>query len=214
MDMISIIIPTLWICNTTENLLSSLIDVENIDEIIIIDNDSENRPSWPCLKNIKITLVDRNQNIFVNPAWNLGVKIAKNNSICLLNDDVIFDTKIFNLIDDKLLESVGLIGLDFHNNKGEIKLKNTKSYTYALGCCMFLHRNKYIQIPNNLKVMLGDTFLLSRLRKNNDLFLIEGSRVTDIVSVTCRNKNVISKYNLSKICKEERDWWDSNIHKK
>ena len=84
--MVSIIIPTMWIpslfCDAiTEYLLSSI-----IDEIIIIDNNPQSRPLLPT--NEKLIVLTRNINIYVNPAWNWGVSVAKNENIILINDDI------------------------------------------------------------------------------------------------------------------------------
>ena len=38
----------------------------------------------------KVQRLEQDNNIFVNPAWNLGVEQAKNENICICNDDVLF----------------------------------------------------------------------------------------------------------------------------
>lgn len=207
--MITIIIPTLWKCNTTSTLLNSLIEVKVIDEIIIINNDSDNTPNWSSLKNQKVTIIDRNTNIFVNPAWNIGVKIAKNNCICLLNDDILFDTKIFDLIDEQILLSVGIIGLDIYNTTGDPRIEKIEDWPFAFGCMMFIHKNKYKPIPSELKVMWGDTFLLLNLR-NEGLYVVRGSLVSNTVSITSGNSEVIHRYNLNQLYAEETNWWNNN----
>jgi hypothetical protein len=210
--MISVIIPTLWKSTTTKNLLSDLICVDKIDEIIIINNDSANTPDWKILDDRKITIIDRNQNIYVNPSWNLGVKISKNNSICLLNDDILFDNSIFNLVDDDILSSVGLIGIDIYNNGGTPRIEQIQEWPFAFGCMMFVHKNKYRPIPEALKVMWGDTYLLINLQKFG-LYVIRGSKVSQTISVTTSNPEVINKYNLNQIYAEENYWWTTNQDK-
>jgi hypothetical protein len=210
--MITIIIPTLWKCGTTSQLLDDLIQVQNIDEIIIIDNDSNNRPNCSALKNQKITIIDRNANIFVNPAWNIGVKIAKNNCICLLNDDILFDTKVFDLIDEQMLLSVGLIGLDMYNATGAPRIEKIVDWPHAFGCMMFVHKTKYKQIPSELKVMWGDT-LLVRNSINDGLYVVRGSAVSNTISITSGNSEVINKYNLPQIISDETNWWINNQDK-
>jgi hypothetical protein len=210
--MITVIIPTLWKCETTQTLLFDLISVDQIDEIIIINNDSTNTPKWDILNNCKITVINKHQNIFVNPSWNLGVEISKNNSICLLNDDITFDKSIFNLINEDLLLSVGLIGLDIYNNEGEPRIEQIQDWPFAFGCMMFVHKHKYKHIPEQLKIMWGDTFLLINLKRFG-LYVLRGSKVSNTISVTTGNSDVIAKYNLHQICAEESNWWNNNQDK-
>ena len=75
MEKYSIIIPTLWKSNRTDKLLKDLEECEYVDEIIVIDNSS----IYETDRTIgKIRMISKGENIYVNPAWNLGIKIAKN----------------------------------------------------------------------------------------------------------------------------------------
>ena len=76
MDKYSIIIPTLWKSNRIGKLLFDLIKCEFVDEIILIDNAGKFFEHFEALDKVK--LVQMGENIYVNPAWNLGIKLAKN----------------------------------------------------------------------------------------------------------------------------------------
>jgi len=55
-----------------------------INEIIIINNDPSYKiPTY--FKHNKIKILTQKENIFVNPAWNLGVSVAKNENIIIAN---------------------------------------------------------------------------------------------------------------------------------
>ena len=85
----SIIIPTLWKSNRIHKLLRDLIKCQFVDEIILIDNAGKFFEYYEALDKVK--LVQAGENIYVNPAWNLGIKIAKNNCVAILNDDINFN---------------------------------------------------------------------------------------------------------------------------
>ena len=86
--------PTLWRAREIYNSIDNFKKVTNKNvELILIDNKNSNFVDTDP----RITVIKCSKNIFVNPAWNLGVKLAKNEYICLLNDDIHFNfTTIIN----------------------------------------------------------------------------------------------------------------------
>jgi hypothetical protein len=56
-----------------------------VAEIILIDNDKTKTSDLSFLKSILNSAL---HNLSVNPSWNMGVKIAKNELICFCNDDI------------------------------------------------------------------------------------------------------------------------------
>ena len=93
----SVVIPTLWKSPRIYNLLESLQKTPHVGEIILIDNAPEHTPDLPKLEKLKI--LSKGVNIFVNPAWNLGVSEATFPNIALCNDDIEFDTRLFSFFD-------------------------------------------------------------------------------------------------------------------
>jgi len=67
--MISVVIPTIWKSSVFNDLLLGLCKHSLIEEIIIISNDN---PTFK-IEDEKIKIIQQEQNIGVNPAWNLGV---------------------------------------------------------------------------------------------------------------------------------------------
>lgn len=150
--MISFIIPTIWKAKEIYQSIEQFKRVKDKNaELIIIDNTcSDFHDNDP-----RITVMKCSNNIFVNPAWNLGVKLAKNEYICLLNDDIYFNyTTLFNnfqkFIDQK--PNLGLIGFNensrirdnsniLNNDEDELILIDTTDIVpFAYGCCLFLKR--------------------------------------------------------------------------
>jgi len=73
------------------------------------------------LSNTKINVVNFSQNIYVNPL-KLGISIAKNNKICLLNDDITFDINLFAKIDNLITKNNYL---DYTQNSNFQQAPNT-----------------------------------------------------------------------------------------
>ena len=160
----SIIIPTLWKSNRTDKLLKDLEECEYVDEIIVIDNSS----IYETDRTIgKIRMVSKGENIYVNPAWNLGIELAKNECIALCNDDINFNPNIFGVIDESILTYVGIIGMGEGNYKDEID-KEKGSYIdiwepgvndWGWGCLILLKKSHWLPIPNEIKIWYGDNII-------------------------------------------------------
>lgn len=158
----SVIIPTLWKSKRTDKLLKDLEDCIYVDEIIIIDNAS----IYETDRTIgKIRMVSKGENIYVNPAWNLGIKIAKNDLVALVNDDINFDTTIFGVITKDILSEFGIIGQsEFNykvNNSDEPILEKWtgKVRDWGWGCLIMFDKTNWIDIPDDIKIWYGDDFI-------------------------------------------------------
>lgn len=158
----SVIIPTLWKSKRTDKLLKDLEDCIYVDEIIIIDNAS----IYETDRTIgKIRMVSKGENIYVNPAWNLGIKIAKNDLVALVNDDINFDTTIFGVITKDILSEFGIIGQsEFNykvNNSDEPILEKWtgKVRDWGWGCLIMFDKTNWIDIPDDIKIWYGDDYI-------------------------------------------------------
>lgn len=159
----SVIIPTLWKSNRIGKLLFDLIKCEFVDEIVLIDNGGKFFEYFEALDKVKLVQVD--ENIYVNPAWNLGVKIASNNSIALVNDDINFNPNIFGVITEDVLSEYGIIGQSQFNYKGnnsdEPVLEKWTGATrdWGWGCLIMFDKNNWVDIPDNIKIWYGDDYI-------------------------------------------------------
>ena len=164
MDKYSIIIPTLWRSHRTAKLINDLQDSEFVDEIIVIDNKSIETGTQI---NGKVKTVSFGKNIYVNPAWNVGVAMAKNECIALCNDDINFNTNIFGVITEPVLSDMGIIGMGAGNYTDSID-EDTPPYIdvyvpgindLGWGCLILLKKSNWIDIPNEIKIWYGDNFI-------------------------------------------------------
>ena len=163
----SIVVPTMWrVRDQFVKFVLQLCQHPAVDEIIIIDNNNAHTP--PEIHHEKIHIFDFGKNIYVNPAWNFGVGIARNERVCILNDDVTFDLSVFERLQYLITPEAGVFGLcpgvaEFNQpavTDGAIDIVPwTDQHTYGFGCLMFVHRQSWRDIPEGLDIYFGDNYL-------------------------------------------------------
>lgn len=164
MAKFSVVIPTLWKSDRIHKLLDDLIKCDNIDEIILIDNSNQYYDFYDNVLG-KINLIQPGENIYVNPAWNLGVKMSKSYYIALLNDDISFNVEIFEFLKVHTMDRFGIIGMDKTNyDTVDFKPKLNKetdrrTQRFGWGCFILFDRRYWIDIPDNLKIWYGDDYI-------------------------------------------------------
>ncbi len=163
MEKYSVVIPTLWKSNRIGKLLFDLIKCEFVDEIILIDNAGKFFENFEALDKVKLVQVE--ENMYVNPSWNLGVMVAKNDSIALVNDDINFNPNIFGVITKEILSEYGIIGQSEFNYKGKnsdepiLEKWTGKVRDWGWGCLIMFDKKNWIDIPENIKIWYGDDFI-------------------------------------------------------
>lgn len=158
MDKYTIIIPTLWKSHRTQSLLNDLINCESILEIIIIDNSG--LKITPVIHS-KIKYVQQNENLFVARSWNLGVELAQSERICILNDDVNFNTNIFSVM-PRLEGFIGQSSENYNYKLDDEPIIETMitSRPWGWGCMIFTEKKYWWPIPNELKVWYNDDYII------------------------------------------------------
>jgi hypothetical protein len=181
--MFSVIIPTMWVPHEFEDSLKNLIPHPLVDEIIIIDNESQSNPNWDILNSPKIKLLKQSHNINVNASWNLGKQNAKNDLLCFLNDDILFDVNVFNFLIDKL-NDVGIIGIDFDSKTKDFSITEVFERTFGFGCLFFMNKENYFDIPEELLMFYGDDYLFEMNRKSGRANMVVGVETNGIYGKT------------------------------
>lgn len=186
--MISIIVPVIWKFNPFCGFISRVVELPIVNEVILINNVVSNTPNHPVLSHPKVRLYNQEKNLFTNPSWNLGVSLAKSDTLCILNDDVLVDLRVFFEANDFISKEIGLLcnGLSqdiykLHANEnpdqvnmnnvtitGDVKIELPRSNIFdeitcsrmsvGSGCLMFIHKDNWIDIPSDLKQDWGDTW--------------------------------------------------------
>ena len=178
-EKFSVVVPTMWRASEQFTAFANeLCSSSYVGELIVINNDNSKTPAdFPS--NDKIKMLDFGRNIFVNPAWNTGVRESQFDRVCILNDDVAFDLKLFEKLQGRVNPGAGVFGLcpgtpDFNQppvTDGSIDIIPwTNQHTYGFGCLMFIHKQSWQAIPDGLDIYFGDNYIfdlqLSRGRTN------------------------------------------------
>lgn len=165
--MISVVVPTLWKYSPFLDFVNHLVQIDTIGEVIIFNNDRANTPTHDVLSHPKVKLINCDKNIFVNPAWNLGVHLSRHDKVCIINDDVVVDLKLFFKIDEFLTKDMGLVGLcpgrpEFNQSPitdGTINfIPWSGQHTFGFGSLFFLHKENWNYIPTGLDIYYGDNW--------------------------------------------------------
>lgn len=223
--MISVIVPTMW---KPEHMLKMLPMLDNhplIGEIILIDNDAAKTNHDLLNQLTKLSYHKFDENIFVNPAWNFGAKIAKYDKLFIVNDDVLINIVQLDQIYDQITSDKGMIGFSFLSyctytleafdslcNSGfgdtiTIDPIDPREYPKSsgmphpfYGSAFFVHKNSYFSIPEEFKIYYGDLYIyLSNLKNARPNYVIEDGLVMTEYSST------VSSMSLQQIINHESD---------
>ncbi len=178
MSRFSVIIPTLLIREDILRILVNTIsDEEIVNEIIIINNNTEKQISFD---NPKVTVLNQETNLYVNKSWNLGVSLAKNSLFALLNDDIIVGKNFFKTLSESVWlqdTQVGLVGMgnyiNFENGEDDLSLPEKSNDTVFCaeadikqlgdwGICIVGKKDDYYTIPEELNILFGDNYIIEK----------------------------------------------------
>jgi hypothetical protein len=192
--MISIVVPVVWGFEPFCDFLSRVVQLPVVGEVILINNAVSRTPEHSVLSHPKIKMYNQEENIYVNPAWNLGVSIAENDIVCILNDDVLVDLRVFFEANDFVSKNVGVLSIGMPTDifklhcgepmenivprelitTGDIKITKPGEQEFnghaGSGSLFFIHKENWIDIPDDFKIYWGDTWqsdLQSALGRTN-----------------------------------------------
>ena len=159
-------------------MLNELKESDLINKIIIIDNTEDNSFDKTFDINEKFLILKPNGNIFVNPAWNLGVKNVESEYFFILNDDILLTRETIKLVynlykskDDIRALSVECV-ISSRDNKLNDEIISHKKFIEELGddlallpygsrqgYFVMMKKDYWIEIPEDLKIFCGDDFM-------------------------------------------------------
>ncbi len=163
----SVVIPTIWRSPRTVPLLEELDRSPLVGQIILVDNQAKDRPPVPPLSTL--TILQPPRNVYVNPAWNLGVRIASRPLLCISNDDVTFDVDEllgFVWANRARLGSFGVHPSSFDTPLHERppSLERGMHIRQRWACVLFMKTRDYPPIPEDLRIWYGDNWVAARAR--------------------------------------------------
>jgi hypothetical protein len=217
--MMSIIMPTLWKGEFYKNMLPIFDAHPLVGEIVIINNNATETDYVTIKKLTKAVVHTPTENIYVNPAWNYGVKVSKYDVVCLYSDDVLFDIDCLEQVYRTCTPDNGLVGFsietisekksDLESLKKELLpwqtlgVSPTPYMHYRYGICMFMHKSAYHEIPSEYKIYYGDTYLFDQ----NVLAAKQNYKIDGCVVAT---KMKTTSNNFSEIVKQDEEHFNKN----
>lgn len=187
MKKFSVVIPTMWASDYLLKMIEVYDKSEFIDEVIIIDNAPDKQMP---ITSSKVKIHTKGKNIYVNPAWNLGVSLTKTRYVIIANDDIIIKENHFNRLLELSLKTLSdnvVIGPSMHCFKqkglviGELKVtKSTDSFNYGFGTFMIMKKTSYTIIPDDILIFHGDVIQ----HKTNSVYLFSGIEIDTPMSTT------------------------------
>lgn len=174
----SIVIPTMWRSSNILKMIPKYQISEYVKEIIIIDNDPQNK--FEIESDDKIIYHTEGKNIYVNPAWNVGYSYS-NYELILANDDILIEDidSVLNLIGDSDYDIIGVrMGEKTDTMRVDpIEFQPTNHFG------SFMYVKNYIYIPEQIKIWYGDDILFDGNPKRG--ILIDGG-ITSNESATVK----------------------------
>ena len=197
----------MWRFPLFTKFIEDLVDNEFVDQVIIIDNDNTKTPK--LIDNKKIELIDFGFNLIVNPSWNLAVRYSRNEDICIVNDDIIYDLRVFkhlSKIEPNQFGSAGMVCGDKFlgpfTKTGIIEISLLKDIYVGFGHFMYVKKSQYINIPHELKFGYGDDWMIfSNISRKLLVYIIDECLFMTEGSMTMREvqgKESIFKYETEK----------------
>ena len=160
----SVVIPTLWQSDRIVKLINDLHECELVGEIILIDNTGElDKHSDKFFTTDKLRVYQPESNLFVAGSWNKGIEMVRYDYIALSNDDINFNTELFQDVLNKGLDGiVGQASENYHRSSDELltyfqPLEGTRPWGW--GCLMLFPKDKWVPVPNELRVWYNDDFI-------------------------------------------------------
>jgi FkbM family methyltransferase len=200
--MFSVVTLTMWRApEVFQRALDGYIAHNLVEEVILINNDVSKTPDWSQLRHPKVKIFNQRENIKVNPGWNLGVTLAKNDKLCIANDDIEFDIRLFDKIYGRVIPELGAHGIitgEAHFNQppttdGSISFKRwyPGDIIHCFGQLMFVHKANWIPIRPELEIYFGDdTIFHYHLYKGLDNYLIYNINFYSPMAATTSDKSI------------------------
>lgn len=159
----SIVIPTLQRSAELGPLVAQLAEHPLVHEVLVINN-----AATPLVwESPRVRVLQQEENIYVNPAWNLGAAVALGEFIAIVNDDITMPDDFLDCVWSLLKKPwVGLVGADVTiAGKRRVRIATEAHIPLGYGVFMAMRRKDYLPIPADLKIWGGDNLLFWTSRR-------------------------------------------------
>ena len=181
--MIDIVIPTMMRCNLDpmRYSLHQAIQSKYVNRIVIIDNSGESEFSKQLsFDTNKIVVRTMEDNIYVNPAWNIGVSLCQSDDVLIMNDDIFCHEDVYNQVSKVMKQfNVGICSVDTKTCKSTLDyLKYIDDFDFPIktndkfgniennksGWFFCIKKREWKNLPQDMKLWYGDDLIYSRIR--------------------------------------------------
>lgn len=165
----SVVIPTLQRSPHLFALIAQCAAHPLVSEVLVINN----APEPIADSDPKVRVLDQGENIFVNPAWNLGAREADADLLAIINDDLHFpDDALDHAAEILRTGRFAMVGPDNscfipQGNDRRISHRFASGLRFRYGTFMCLRRADYVPIPDDLLIWGGDDWLFWSQRRPN-----------------------------------------------
>ncbi len=192
----TVIVPTMYFHNEElERMILRYEQCDYIEEILIVNN---NRNLKKNFVGNKVRTIGVGVNIYVIPAWNLGIVFSKTEKVILANDDIFLDCDFNDLmvqINDVDLKGkiIGPASTCYDKRFTNIGMQIVKSksamFPHGFGVFIILTKKDYqsVSIPKEMKVWYGDKLLYEKLKS----YCFEGVQIKTGFAGTSRLINLL-----------------------
>lgn len=156
-----------------------------INKIIIIDNSGGLFKEKISIDSKKIQVLTMPANIYVNPAWNLGVSKCDSEYIIIMNDDVFCNAKVYGQIEEVMKEeNVGICSVqtdictdtqDYIDNLSSVCWPIVTNNIFGninsniTGWFFCIKKKLWQDIPDQIKIWYGDNIVYDNVRNRGFL---------------------------------------------
>ncbi|KAB1639190.1 glycosyltransferase family 2 protein [Pseudoclavibacter terrae] len=159
----TVIIPTLQRSERLGALIDTCTRSPLVLEILVINNVQEPLTNYSS----KLRIIQQDENIYVNPAWNLGARQARGDLLAIVNDDVSFDEEALEhaarVLDRGWFSVVGPDRSTFATASSRTiahRLARHDATTWYFGTFMCLRTVDYVAIPEEMRIWGGDDWII------------------------------------------------------
>ncbi len=189
----SVIIPTMWASDKIKKMIKVYDKSPFVSEVLIINNKPEDEIK---LKSKKIKEIYRGKNIYVNPAWNLGVEQVKEDRVIIANDDIYFN-RLDDVLNSLWLKDNMVVGpaescYKIKKDK-DIEIAPTHRMGWGFGTFMIMTKKSYSVVPKEKLIFEGDVIQF----RNNESFNFKGVYIDTEMSET------INKFDLLELAQKD-----------
>ena len=181
-----------------DQLLQNLYQDPMVEEVILINNCNltESIPVIPL--NSKLLIVSRGRNLYVNPSWNLGVKLSTQDHIAILNDDITISDKLFTGVCQLDFDNIGILGAchpaieEIENptrfSVPSFEILGARIRPWGFGIFMAMKKSNYVQIPEEMLIWCGDDYLFHNIASKGKINTLLVAPIKTKMSATSDDK--------------------------